>query len=321
MKRLLLISFLITTSIQGQVAPQDIFLKCYEKRQEGDKLLSNGRKKESEEKFKEAQILLQIIQKRFPNWEHSLMQTHSHYLESKIGQPKISDEELIKIEEQFFPSNPKIFEIEINSKRPMPFDENKIKQLISFKKGERYNIKENEKTKEAILQTGKYSEVIIGKMEMRSLDGKEQGCKISISVNPNISDQEVEAYFNKSRRPENLTPKKAWWGKYYYSNQDGVEIISAEFEEAYPFQGEYACVKQNGRYGLINVKGKFVVSPIYSEKISFDSVTKTVTTSKGVPLTTSSLPDKSEEIRKVGQQPRINERGEEVYQINLEDSR
>ena len=113
MKRLLLISFLITTSIQGQVAPQDIFLKCYEKRQEGDKLSSNGRKKESEEKFKEAQILLQIIQKRFPNWEHSLMQTHSHYLESKISQHKNSEEELAKTEEQFFPSRPKIFEIEI----------------------------------------------------------------------------------------------------------------------------------------------------------------------------------------------------------------
>ena len=321
MKRLLLISLLITTSTQGQTEPQHIFGKYYEKRQEGDKLLSNGRKEESEEKFEEAQILLQIIQKRFPNWEHSVMQTHSHYLESKIGQPKTSYEELIKTEEQFFPSNPKIFDIEISSKIYMPFDENKMKHLISFKKGERYNLKEIEKTKEAILQTGKYLEVIIGKTEMRSLDGEEQGCKISILVTPNISDQEVEAYFNKSRRPENLTPKKTWWGKYYYSNQDGIEIIPAEFEEAYPFQGEYACVKQNGRYGLINAKGKFVVSPIYSEKISFDSVTKTVTTPKGVRLNTSRLPDKAEEVRKAGQQPRINERGEEVYQINLEDSR
>jgi len=320
-KRLLLFSFLITTSIQGQVEPQDIFLKYYEKRQEGDKLLSNGRKKESEEKFKEAQILLQIIQKRFPNWEHSLMQTHSHYLESKIGQHINSEEELAKTEEQFFPSRPKIFEIEIFSRINMPFDENKIKSLLSFKKGERYDLKEIEKTKEVILQTGSYSEVKIEKTERRSLDGEEQGCGVTIVVTPNISDQEVEAYFNKSRRPENLTPKKAFWGKYYYSNQDGIEIIPAEFEEAYPFQGEYACVKQNGKYGLINAKGEFVVSPIYSEKISFDSVAKTVTTPKGVRLNTSRLPDKAEEVRKAGQQPRINERGEEVYQINPEDSR
>ena len=202
----------------------------------------------------------------------------------------------------------------------MPFDEKEILNLIPVKAGQEMESGSTDLWEKKILDTGKYKSAEIKEIETQDARGG-KCIKLFVVIEPNISDQEVEAYFEKSRRPENLTPKKTWWGKYCYCNQDGIDIIHAEFEEAYPFEGEYACVKQNGRYGLINAKGEFVVSPIYSEKISSDSVTKTMSTTKGVRLNTSRLPDKAEEVRKAAQQPRINERGEQLYQINLEDSR
>jgi hypothetical protein len=201
----------------------------------------------------------------------------------------------------------------------MPFDTNEVLKVIPARNGQQFKNGDVEAWKRAILQTGKYKSVDIKEIEHQNAHGNNV-VRICILIYPNISPDEIEAYYEKSRRPEKLTPKKAFWGKYYYSNPDGIEIIPAEFDEAYPFEGEYACVKQNGRYGLIDATGKFVVPPLYGEKISYDSIARAVTASKGARLNTTRLPEKTVEVRRAVQQPHVDERGRSHYQINLEDN-
>jgi len=316
---------LFTHNLLGSDLPQDQYLKAYNIINEGDKYYAIQDLAASDEKYITAEKMLEKIRADFPDWEPSIIDYRLETLRAKMTTHSKNETKDEKTKpEETLGNNPqdskRILEIEVSSLLRMPFDEKEILNLIPVKAGQVMESGSTEFWKKKILDTGKYKSVQITQTEIRDA----RGCKCTklyFLIEPNISHEEVEAYFERTMRPENLKPKKTWWGKYCYCNQDGIDIIPAEFEEAYPFEGEYACVKQNGRYGLINAKGEFIVSPIYSEKISFDSVTKTISSTKGVRLNTSRLPDKAEEVRKAVQQPRINERGEEIYHINLEESR
>ncbi|MDE6180246.1 MAG: WG repeat-containing protein, partial [Phocaeicola sp.] len=45
-------------------------------------------------------------------------------------------------------------------------------------------------------------------------------------------------------------------GKLGYFDSDGNKVISCQYEEAEPFVNGVARVRKNGKYGLINEKGK-----------------------------------------------------------------
>jgi len=54
-------------------------------------------------------------------------------------------------------------------------------------------------------------------------------------------------------------------GKFYYFNQTTNEKeFENGFEEAYPFIGKSALIKDNGKYGVIDLKGNYLVQPIYN---------------------------------------------------------
>jgi len=317
--------FIFPLSLLGSDQPQNKYLEAYKVINEGDKYFANQEWALADERYILGIKMLKKIKADFPDWEPSIVNHRLEYMRTKIkNPPKNEDEDQAK----FFSEMPnqgsrgskQVMEIEISSRLNMPFNGEEILEKIPIKKGFELKSEEVDQSKEILLTTGKYKSVEIKEFEYRDERGR-QGIKIVILIDPNISQAEVEAYFEKSRRPENLVPKKSFWGKYYYANHDGIEIISAEFEEAYPFEGNYACVKQNGRYGLIDAKGNFVVPPLYDEKIIYGSITKSVITSKGTRINTPRLPEKMDEVRRAIQQPHIDERGSEHYQINLEDRR
>ncbi len=66
-----------------------------------------------------------------------------------------------------------------------------------------------------------------------------------------------------------LTPKKAFWGRYGYANLAGKFVIEAQYEEAQPFSDFLAAVKQNGKWGYINGDGKFVIEPRFEDAFLF----------------------------------------------------
>lgn len=51
---------------------------------------------------------------------------------------------------------------------------------------------------------------------------------------------------------------------YIYLNKP-KQINKSHYEEAYPYQKNHAVVKQNGKYGIIDRQGKFVITPIYTD--------------------------------------------------------
>lgn len=53
-------------------------------------------------------------------------------------------------------------------------------------------------------------------------------------------------------------------GRYGYFNDDGKEVIKCQFDEAGPFINGVAKVAEDGRFGLIDVKGKYVGKGPYS---------------------------------------------------------
>ena len=52
---------------------------------------------------------------------------------------------------------------------------------------------------------------------------------------------------------------------YGYLNDSGEVKIEPIFKEANPFYNGYAIVKSNGKYGVIDKNGKFVIEPTYEE--------------------------------------------------------
>jgi len=50
---------------------------------------------------------------------------------------------------------------------------------------------------------------------------------------------------------------------YYFNQQTGKKEFEKEFEEAYPFIGKSALIKQNGKYGIIDLKGNYLIKPTY----------------------------------------------------------
>src|ERR1035437_9114609 len=58
--------------------------------------------------------------------------------------------------------------------------------------------------------------------------------------------------------------------KYIYVNQNSMEPIIGfgEYEEAGLFKDTYACVKNNGKYGIIDINGKEIIPCKYNNIIS-----------------------------------------------------
>ena len=54
-------------------------------------------------------------------------------------------------------------------------------------------------------------------------------------------------------------------GKFYYINSyTRRPFINQSFEEAYPFHRGYGLVKKDNKYGIIDIKGNYIVQPIYN---------------------------------------------------------
>lgn len=53
------------------------------------------------------------------------------------------------------------------------------------------------------------------------------------------------------------------YGKWGFLNKDGANAIDATFDFVYPFYKGTAIVKYNGRWGVIDKKGDFVIKPLY----------------------------------------------------------
>ncbi len=51
--------------------------------------------------------------------------------------------------------------------------------------------------------------------------------------------------------------------KFYYF-ENNIKIFAAGFNVAYPFVGKSALVKNKGKYGIIDLKGNYLVKPIYN---------------------------------------------------------
>ena len=53
--------------------------------------------------------------------------------------------------------------------------------------------------------------------------------------------------------------------KYYYINSyTNADVFNRCFDEAYPFYNGYGLVKYNGKYGIIDRTGQFIISPNYN---------------------------------------------------------
>lgn len=58
------------------------------------------------------------------------------------------------------------------------------------------------------------------------------------------------------------------WG---YINRKGKIVISAQFDNAFPFSGGHAVVKKDDHVGIINEKGEFVVNPTFDHATKYHS--------------------------------------------------
>lgn len=61
------------------------------------------------------------------------------------------------------------------------------------------------------------------------------------------------------------------WG---YINRKGKIVISAQFDNAFPFSGGHAVVKKDNHVGIINEKGEFVVNPTFDHATVYHSATE-----------------------------------------------
>ena len=66
-----------------------------------------------------------------------------------------------------------------------------------------------------------------------------------------------------------LAPKKAWWGRWGYVNPAGKFVLEPQYEDALPFAGTLAPVKQDGKWGFINGEGKFIIEPRFEAAFLF----------------------------------------------------
>ena len=59
--------------------------------------------------------------------------------------------------------------------------------------------------------------------------------------------------------------------KLYYGfiNEEGKEVISLQYENAFPFLEDLASVKKNGKYGFIDKSGNIVIDFKYDYTIGF----------------------------------------------------
>ncbi|MBI1227962.1 MAG: hypothetical protein GC192_22210 [Bacteroidetes bacterium] len=67
---------------------------------------------------------------------------------------------------------------------------------------------------------------------------------------------------------QNLLIPKEKKGKWGYTTRNGDVVIPYQFELAKSFLHSVACVKLNGKYGLIDERGKFLVEPSYDSLAS-----------------------------------------------------
>lgn len=78
----------------------------------------------------------------------------------------------------------------------------------------------------------------------------------------------VFLFSNFHSTAQNFLLPKEKRGKWGYTNLRGDEVIPYQFERAKPFLHSSACVKLNGKYGLIDERGKFLVEPSYDSLAS-----------------------------------------------------
>lgn len=72
--------------------------------------------------------------------------------------------------------------------------------------------------------------------------------------------------FSRYMNPNDTLKPTYIKGSFIYINLNKPKQINKSlYQEAYPYQKDYAVVKQGNKYGIINRKGKFVVTPIYSD--------------------------------------------------------
>lgn len=272
---ILFLVLLPTNNASGADLPQNKYLDAYNIINEGDKYFAKQEWALADENYILAMKMLKKLKAEYPNWEPSIVDYRLEYIRKKIKSPlKGEKDDEVKKPTEISDKNSKevkeVMEIEVSSRLNMPFDEKEIVDVIPIKKGSEFKPEEVEQSKEILLATGKYKSVEIKEFEYRDERGK-KGFKVVILIYPDIPDQDVEAYFEKSRRPENLTPQKAFWGQYGYGNQDNISIIPAEFDAAYPFIGSFAFVKKNGRYGFINSNGEIVLYLHFAVLLAFVS--------------------------------------------------
>ena len=80
---------------------------------------------------------------------------------------------------------------------------------------------------------------------------------------------------------EKITPlrhKKGLWG---YANPEGKFVIRAAFNEAYPYEGKVARVCYEGKWGIINERGLYVMPPLVYDYISEFSADSLAVVKKG----------------------------------------
>lgn len=67
----------------------------------------------------------------------------------------------------------------------------------------------------------------------------------------------------KAYSVENILPRIEGDTFYYFNLTTGKKVFNNNFEEAYPFIGKCALVKANGKYGIIDLKGNYIIEPTY----------------------------------------------------------
>jgi hypothetical protein len=73
-----------------------------------------------------------------------------------------------------------------------------------------------------------------------------------------------------TRFKDGLAPIQGDNGKYGYINKRGKFVIEPQFDEAQFFYNDFAAVKLNGKYGFIDRKGNVIVKPEYDEVLEFE---------------------------------------------------
>jgi hypothetical protein len=64
---------------------------------------------------------------------------------------------------------------------------------------------------------------------------------------------------------ENIAPVYLAGGFTYVNTRTKLPAIKRKFEEAYPFYGNFGLVKVDGKYGIINRNGNFLVKPTFPQ--------------------------------------------------------